>query len=87
MNWRGDEAVLDVGCGSGMLLNGAAAKLTTGKAIGIDVWATNSGGGDFDLLMRNIKAEGVMEHIEFQEVDAKGTDTIDAAKDKPKKVK
>src|SRR5262245_54913371 len=30
--WRGDEAVLDVGCGRGLLLVGAARRLTTGKA-------------------------------------------------------
>src|SRR5262245_19790160 len=30
--WRGDEHVLDVGCGRGLLLIGAAKRLTTGKA-------------------------------------------------------
>src|SRR5262245_50202181 len=29
--WRGDERVLDVGCGRGLMLLGAAARLTTGK--------------------------------------------------------
>src|SRR5260370_40386319 len=28
--WRGDEIVLDVGCGRGLLLVGAARRLTTG---------------------------------------------------------
>jgi hypothetical protein len=36
--WRGNELVLDVGCGHGLLLIGAAQRLTTGKAIGIDLW-------------------------------------------------
>src|SRR5262245_44642927 len=36
--WRGDESVLDVGCGRGLLLIGAARRLTTGKAVGIDLW-------------------------------------------------
>src|SRR5881397_3280080 len=27
--WRGDESVLDVGCGRGLLLNAAAKRLTT----------------------------------------------------------
>src|SRR5262245_44021563 len=36
--WRGDETVLDVGCGRGLLLIGAARRLTTGKAIGLDRW-------------------------------------------------
>jgi SAM-dependent methyltransferase len=37
--WRGDERILDVGCGRGLLLLGAAQRLTTGKAIGVDIWA------------------------------------------------
>ncbi len=36
--WRGDEQVLDVGCGRGLLLIGAAKRLTTGKAVGVDIW-------------------------------------------------
>ena len=34
----GDEKVLDVGCGRGLLLIGAAKRLKSGKATGIDVW-------------------------------------------------
>jgi cyclopropane fatty-acyl-phospholipid synthase-like methyltransferase len=36
--WKGDEAVRDVGCGHGLMLVGAARRLTTGKATGIDIW-------------------------------------------------
>jgi arsenite methyltransferase len=32
------ENVLDVGTGQGLLMNGAAKHLTTGKSIGIDIW-------------------------------------------------
>jgi cyclopropane fatty-acyl-phospholipid synthase-like methyltransferase len=35
---RGDERVLDVGCGRGLLLIGAAKRLSSGKAIGLDLW-------------------------------------------------
>src|ERR1700677_1673734 len=35
---RGDETVLDVGCGRGLLLIGAAKRLTAGKAVGVDIW-------------------------------------------------
>src|ERR1043166_637990 len=31
--WRGDEQVLDVGCGHGLMLIGAARRLKTGKAV------------------------------------------------------
>ena len=36
--WRGDERVLDVGCGLGLFLIGAAKRLKTGRAVGIDLW-------------------------------------------------
>src|SRR6185436_5889430 len=36
--WSGAERVLDVGCGRGLLLIGAAKRLTTGSAVGIDLW-------------------------------------------------
>jgi len=38
ITWTGSEQVLDVGCGRGLLLVGAAHRLTTGKAVGIDLW-------------------------------------------------
>jgi len=38
ISWAGDEQVLDIGCGRGLMLVGAAKRLTTGKAIGIDKW-------------------------------------------------
>jgi trans-aconitate methyltransferase len=34
--WRGTEAVLDLGCGRGLMLIGAARRLTTGRATGLD---------------------------------------------------
>jgi SAM-dependent methyltransferase len=36
--WTGRERVLDVGCGRGLMLVGAARRLTTGRATGIDIW-------------------------------------------------
>ncbi len=76
---RGDEKVLDVGCGSGPLLNGAAMRLTNGKAIGIDIWAPHSGGGNFALLMKNAKAEGVADKIEFKQADVRKLPFEDAS--------
>src|SRR5215471_12810079 len=38
ISWSGHEQALDVGCGRGLLLVGVAKRLTTGRAIGIDIW-------------------------------------------------
>ena len=68
---RGDERILDVGCGGGTLLNEAARRLTSGKATGIDIWAPHTGGGNYALLMKNAQAEGVADKIEFRQADVR----------------
>lgn len=68
--WQGTEAVLDVGCGTGMLLNGCAQQLTTGKAIGVDLWQESIAGTP-DVLLANAKAEGVSSRIAYQNMDAR----------------
>src|SRR5579863_9145881 len=40
----GQERVLDAGCGLGLALIGCARKLTTGKAVGIDLWSRDLSG-------------------------------------------
>lgn len=58
--WRGDEQVLDVGCGRGLLLAGAAKRLTTGYATGIDVWSNEDMGGNAESATRhNLELEGI----------------------------
>ena len=36
LNLRGDERILDMGCGRGAVLLMAAQRLTTGRAVGVD---------------------------------------------------
>ncbi|MFN8375404.1 MAG: methyltransferase domain-containing protein [Anaerolineae bacterium] len=69
--WRGNEQILDVGTGSGITLIGCAKRLTTGKAIGIDVWDPNAGGGTPDIFWKNVRVEGVADRVELQNVDAR----------------
>ena len=62
--WRGDEKVLDVGCGRGLLLAGAAKRIAalsgTGHATGIDVWSNvDMGGNSAAATQRNLDLEGV----------------------------
>lgn len=58
--WRGDEQVLDVGTGRGLLLIGAAKRLTTGHATGIDIWnAEDLSGNARERTEENIAVEDV----------------------------
>jgi ubiquinone/menaquinone biosynthesis C-methylase UbiE len=63
-NWRGDENVLDVGCGRGLLLAGAAKCIAAtsgpGHATGIDVWSSvDMGGNSPAATQHNLDLEGV----------------------------
>jgi arsenite methyltransferase len=70
IQWSGEEQVLDVGCGRGLMLVRAAKRLTSGKAIGIDLWqqqdqSDNNSAG----TLTNAAIEGVAEQIEVQTAD------------------
>ncbi len=68
--WRGNEQVLDVGCGRGLMLIGAAKYLTTGKAVGIDTWqAEDLSGNNAEATLENAKREGVAERVEVLTAD------------------
>jgi ubiquinone/menaquinone biosynthesis C-methylase UbiE len=67
ISWSGDERVLDVGCGRGLLLIGAANRLTTGHATGIDIWQTEDlSGNSLEATLENARREGVTERIDVQ---------------------
>jgi arsenite methyltransferase len=58
--WHGNELVLDVGCGRGLLLVGAAKHLTSGHATGIDIWSKiDLGGNSIEATQHNLELEGV----------------------------
>jgi len=65
--WRGDEQVLDIGTGRGLLLIGAAKHLTSGRATGIDVWSKKDlSDNRLERTEFNIKAEGVADRCELR---------------------
>jgi ubiquinone/menaquinone biosynthesis C-methylase UbiE len=79
--WRGDERVLDVGCGNGFLLVEAAKRLTTGKATGIDIWLTDAGQQSGEAVWRNARLEGVADRIEVRDADARAVPFADGTFD------
>ena len=46
LHLRGDEAVLDMGCGRGAVLTALASRLTTGRVTGIDIWSKKDQSGN-----------------------------------------
>lgn len=70
LNLRGDEVLLDVGCGHGLLLIGAAKRLPHGRAVGIDLWSqTDQANNSADATRRNAEIEGVSDRIDIRDGD------------------
>lgn len=71
VEWRGDETVLDVGCGRGLLLVGVARRLAKGgKAFGIDIWqAQDLSGNRPEATLENARLEGVADRVEVKTAD------------------
>src|SRR5213078_4322708 len=69
---KGDEQVLDVGCGRGLLLIGAAKRLTSGKAVGLDLWSQQDlGDNRKSATLENAAIEGVADRVEVADGDMK----------------
>ncbi len=62
--------MLDIGCGRGLMLIGAAKRLTTGTASGIDLWqAEDLSGNRPEATMENAVREGVADRVDVQTAD------------------
>lgn len=73
ITWTGEEQVLDVGCGRGLMLIGAAKRLTTGRAVGIDLWqAQDLSGNRPEATLENARREGVADRVEVRTGDMRG---------------
>lgn len=67
---RGDERILDAGCGRGMVLCAAAERVPNGLATGIDIWRTGDQSGNQESATRsNAELEGVSDRVELIEAD------------------
>ncbi len=71
LNMKGNEKVLDIGCGRGLLTIGIAKKLTSGKVIGLDHWkSTLEYNYTRQMADYNIAIEGVGDVAEITDGDA-----------------
>lgn len=66
IEWKGNENVLDVGTGLGLLMIGAAKKLTSGKSTGIDIFNTyDLSGNSISQTKINAELENVSQKVEI----------------------
>jgi arsenite methyltransferase len=67
---RGDEHVLDMGCGRGAVLAMAAKLVPRGHVTGVDLWRTEDQSGNRpEVTEANLRAEGVLERCEVRTGD------------------
>jgi cyclopropane fatty-acyl-phospholipid synthase-like methyltransferase len=79
---RGDERVLDLGCGRGAVLTAVARRLTTGRATGIDIWNTlDQSGNAKNVTERNARLEGVADRVAVETADMRALPFPDASFD------
>jgi arsenite methyltransferase len=82
LNLHGDETVLDVGCGHGLLLIGAAKLLPRGRAVGIDLWSqVDQSNNSRAATLRNAEIEGVADRVEVRDGDMRKLPFADAGFD------
>jgi len=71
MVWKGNEEVLDVGCGSGVLLFACLKQSPDTKGTGIDIYDPYSFGGTAGVFWKNADIEGLKDRVALQQVDAR----------------
>ena len=82
LHLRGDEQVLDMGCGRGAVLTAVARRLKNGRVTGIDLWSTHDQSGNAsDVTLRNASLEGVRERIAIETGDMRELPFPDATFD------
>jgi SAM-dependent methyltransferase len=70
LDLKGDERLLDVGCGRGAVLLMAAQRLPRGRAVGVDVWSAKDQSGNAEQVTRqNADLEGVADRVELHTAD------------------
>ena len=61
---KGDERLLDIGCGRGAVLLMAAERLRRGRAVGVDLWSSTDQSGNAEPVTRlNAALTGLADRV------------------------
>lgn len=66
---KGNENVLDAGCGRGLYLIKIAKKLSQGNVTGVDIWSKDLSKNNRKSTLNNIELEGVDQKVEIKTAD------------------
>lgn len=67
---KGNEQLLDLGCGRGAVLIEAARRLPAGRAVGVDLWSGKDQSGNRpEATLANAAAAGVADRVEVHTAD------------------
>ena len=69
LHFKGDETVLDMGCGRGAVLLATAKRLPHGRAVGVDLWRADQTDNSPSATLANAKLECVADRIELHTGD------------------
>lgn len=79
---KGNEQVLDLGCGRGLMLCKVAQYLPQGMAYGIDLWSTkDQSGNSIEMTLQNVDCEGVKDRVSVQTGDVRALPFADQSFD------
>ena len=79
---KGDERLLDIGCGRGAVLLMAAQRLPSGQAVGVDIWSKTDQSGNAEKVTRqNAVLEGVADRVELHTADMRALPFADGSFD------
>ncbi|KAI94539.1 methyltransferase type 11 [Rhodomicrobium udaipurense JA643] len=81
VRWRGNETVLDLGTGRGLLAIGAAGRLKTGTVVGIDAWESERAAATIEEAQRNLDLAGVADRVELRNDDPRDIGFVDKSFD------
>lgn len=82
LHLRGDEQVLDMGCGRGAVLTAVARRLSTGRVTGVDIWSRKDQSGNArEVTLRNASLEEVGDRVQVDTGDMRALPYPDATFD------